>query len=274
MDTDIVLPGGCICPDPWSRKHSYFDPVSKKIYPARCKRWTCFVCAQTNYYRVSYLAAAGKPRRFITLSRAGQTPAEINLNLKKLIKQIRRAGKKFEYFCVPELHANGQAHLHLLQRGDFIDFYDLQDMWQVFTSKSYGGKGSFHVRISDIQDEAHARRYLIKYLKKSWENHDDKSWTRLQTLYPGLNHYRMSRHWPLDADISPQKYLLVPNTLLPDLLAYYNEPENIRLDNLIESFLSGPELTSAEKTREQARVLTLRTFRKIVASKRGQLLTG
>lgn len=207
------------CPDPWAKLHAFYNPATGQIIPARCKRWTCYECAQVNYYRVDRLLALGDPERFITLTRAGTSPKEINFNLKHLIQGLRRKGYVFEYAAVVELHLNGQPHLHMMQRGDFIPQELLSQMWETYTAKSYGGSGSFIVDIRKIDPNQNVKGYLMKYLKKSWqqENTNSKSWARLQELYPGLNHYRMSRNWlanPLAPVKSAEKWEIVPVALL------------------------------------------------------------
>jgi hypothetical protein len=146
------------------------------------------------------------PERFITLTRAGNTPEEIRINLQKLIQGIRRLGLLFEYFAVIELHKNGLPHIHLFQRGDFIQQSELSTMWGICTAKSFVGRSSTIVDIRRIAEKQSLKGYLLKYLKKTWEqdNHSDKSWSTLQAKFPGLNHYRHSRNW-LPKAVKPEK---------------------------------------------------------------------
>lgn len=203
------------CPDPWARLHAFYNPATGQVIPARCKRWNCFQCAKINYYKVDHLISLGNPERFITLSRAGKTPKEINYNLKKLVQGIRRLGLVFEYAAVVEPHENGQAHIHMMQRGDFIPQAQLSDMWKVYTAKSYGGQGSFIVDIRFIQDNQNVKGYILKYLKKSWDSEktDAKSWAALQEHYPGLNHYRLSRGWLSERPKSGDIWQLIPRAI-------------------------------------------------------------
>lgn len=224
------------CPDPWAVLHVFFNPKTKQTFPARCNRWDCFSCAKLNYYKVDKLAAAGNPERFITLTRAGTSPEEIRINLQNLIRGLRRQGLVFEYFGVNELHENGQAHLHLFQRGDFIPQELLSEMWERYTAGSYQGAGSFVVDIRKIQDNQNVKGYLLKYLKKTWEDgkHDSKSWARLQALYPGLNHYRMSRNWlpkATEKPVEPSEWQLIPK----HMVEYQSRP----LDPIDELFFTG-----------------------------------
>jgi hypothetical protein len=185
------------CPNEWAKLHVFINKNTGQVIPARCKLWSCLVCAKINYYKVDYLAAAGDPERFITLTRAGNTPKEINHNLKHLVQGIRRKGLIFEYFACIELHRNGLPHIHLFQRGDFIKQAELSAMWGIYTAKSFLGRSSTIVDIRYIHEKQNVKGYLLKYLKKTWaqDNHSDKSWSNLQKLFPGLNHYRHSRNW-------------------------------------------------------------------------------
>lgn len=204
------------CPDLWAKSHLFYNPTTKQVIPARCKRWTCFACAKINYYKVDHLISLGNPERFITLTRAGRTPKEINYNLKKLVQGLRRLEYIFEYAAVVELHENGQAHLHLMQRGDFVPQEQLSEMWERYTRKSYSGQGSFVVDIRKIQDNQNVKGYILKYLQKTWdlEATNQKSWEALQRSYPGLNHYRMSRNWLVNRPAKSQDWQLIPKTLL------------------------------------------------------------
>lgn len=206
------------CPDPFSRSHSYINLETGKIEPARCKKWSCYFCCQKNYYLVAHKASRGKAQRFITLSRAGTTSLEIKDNLRSLLQACRREKFRFEYFAVPELHQNGQAHLHLLQRGDFLPFDFLQDKWSLYTSKNYDGSGSLFINIKAIRDAKHARNYLLKYMRKSWRDAGDKGWAALQNNYPGMHHYRCSRKWDIEPPQEHESWVLVQNCNITSVL--------------------------------------------------------
>jgi hypothetical protein len=261
------------CPDAWAKLHVFINKNTGQVIPARCKRWSCLSCAQVNYYKVDYLATAGMPERFITLTRAGNTPKEIRINLQHLIQGLRRKGLIFEYFAAVELHLNLLPHIHLFQRGDFIEQRELSTMWGIYTSGSFFGHSSTIVHIRRIREKQSAKGYLLKYLKKTWaaDNHDDKSWSKLQELYPGLNHYRYSRNW-LPAAVKPEKewylvsdeaykagrYILEPN---PDTLRPFTPLEKLLLSKAqyksreVKGFRAGTpawaELTLDERQSER-----------------------
>jgi hypothetical protein len=204
------------CPDPWAKLHVFYNPATGQAIPARCKRWSCFQCAKINYYKLDYLISAGEPERFITLTRAGKTTEEIRINLQKLVQGLRRLGKKFEYLSVVELHLNEQPHLHMMQRGDFVEQELLSELWERYTAKSYSGQGSFIVDIRRIDPNQNVKGYLLKYIKKSWEAEKigPKSWQHMQSLFPGLNHYRYSRNWLLDRPEKVENWQILPKVLV------------------------------------------------------------
>jgi hypothetical protein len=223
------------CPDSWAALHVFYNAATRQIIPARCRRWNCYACAKINYYKVDSLLSLGEPERFITLSRAGDTPKRISLNLKHFIQALRRKGYEFEYAAVVELHRNGQAHLHLLQRGDYIPQKVLSKCWHIATSKGYQGVGSSVVDIRAIQGQQSVRGYLLKYLKKSWEaeKHDPKSWAALQENYPGLNHYRMSKNWLVNRPEKVTGWQLLPKKAV-DML-------DVELDPVDELFYTNTQ---------------------------------
>jgi hypothetical protein len=237
--SDYIMPvkGFEPCPDPWAKLHVFYNHETKQAIPARCKKWTCFACAKINFYKVDWLLSAGGPERFITLSRAGDSTERIRLNLQHLIQSLRRKGYVFEYAAVIELHRNGQAHIHLLQRGDFIPQRVLSKLWRKATSKGYSGAGSYIVDIRSISSSQNVKGYVLKYLKKTWEaeKHDPKSWAALQAKYPGLNHYRMSKNWLENRPARSQDWQLIPRVLL-DVAGQELDPveELFYTDNLDE----------------------------------------
>jgi hypothetical protein len=237
------------CPDPWAGRHVFFNPETKQVIPARCKKWTCYTCAKINYYKVDVLLSSGNAQRFITLTRAGNTTEEIRLNLQKLVQAIRREGWIFEYSAMIELHLNGQPHIHILQRGDFIPQDWLSKKWETFTAKSYQGAGSFIVDIRQIADNQNIKGYLLKYVRKSWDadNLGPKSWAELQNRFPGLNHYRMSRNWLSKPVEKVEKWQIILKNMLP----YQNTP----IDPIEAYFYANdlPPVSLVEKKRLQVK---------------------
>ncbi len=204
------------CRDIWAVQFVFFNRASKQTIPARCHRWTCLDCAPVNYARVDKLASAGNPERFITLSRAGNNPQEVRNNLQHLIQAIRRQGLLFEYFSTTELHKNGLPHLHLLQRGDFIEQAELSRLWGICTAKSFSGRSSTIVDIRRIREKQNVKGYLLKYLLKGLkaDKHTDMSWYQLQAKWKGLNHYRNSRDWAKKPEKLPSEWDLVSKLAL------------------------------------------------------------
>ncbi len=107
------------------------------------------------------MAALGNPERFITLTRIGGDPYEVLTRLKALLKAIRREGWRFEYLEAVEVK-RGVAHLHILQKGDYIPQAWLSREWE----KLGGGR---IVDVRAITDGAGAARYIFKYALKGGE---------------------------------------------------------------------------------------------------------
>lgn len=271
------------CPDPWAKLHRFYNPATGLIIPARCKKYSCPECAIVNYYKIDRLLTAGNPERFITLTRAGRTPKEIRDNLQKLIQGLRRLGLKFEYAAIVELHLNGQAHLHILQRGDFIEQQLLSEMWEKYTAKSYAGQGSFIVDIRRIDPNQSVTGYLLKYFRKSWDEQKEnpKSWAALQEKYPGLNHYRMSRNWLSKAPKSDAIWQLIP-TAIEDVVStpvnpldelFYTENEQ-PLTPVQALALNGEEISKARRKKARAALIKERSIAAAHDQEPAGLLTG
>jgi hypothetical protein len=239
--TGLSLPATLpACQDDWAKLHVFINKNTGVVIPARCKRWSCLACARVNYYKVDYLAASGNPERFITLTRAGNTPKEIRNNLQHLIQGIRRKGLLFEYFACIELHRNGLPHIHLFQRGDFIEQAELSAMWGIYTAKSFVGRSSTIVDIRYIREKQNVKGYLLKYLKKTWasDNHTDKSWSNLQKKFPGLNHYRYSRGWlPKEAEKEKEWYLVSEEAYKAGRYILEPDPDTLQVFNPLQKLL-------------------------------------
>jgi hypothetical protein len=186
---------------------------------------------------VDRLAAAGNPERFITLTRAGNNPQEVNFNLKHLVQGIRRKGLVFEYFSTVELHKNGLPHLHIMQRGDFIKQSELSTMWGIYTSQSFLGRSSTIVDIRRIREKQNVKGYLLKYILKGLkaDKHTDASWFAMQSKWKGLNRYRNSRNWAKKPEKLPSQWNLVPKLSLDgyEEAAYLCDDGNFILDGVV-----------------------------------------
>jgi len=135
----------------------------------RCKSWNCEHCFQARKAALIAKAAAGEPERLLTLTmrpNPKKTPDEQAVILahawRKLARRIVKAGwaKKLDYFCVFEAHESGWPHLHILQRGGYIDWQWLSEQWEELTV-------SPGVDIRKIYDAKQCAGYVAKYIGKN-----------------------------------------------------------------------------------------------------------
>jgi len=143
------------------------DGSKIKIIPMFCHKWTCPRCRVRKASHWKKVAVAGHPERFLTLTlreNENLSPKFQAQVLKKafakLVKEIRIKWGIFEYFMVFELTKKGTPHVHILQRGDYIEKKWLSDMWKKLT-------GAFVVDIKWIKDPKDVARYISKYMGKA-----------------------------------------------------------------------------------------------------------
>jgi hypothetical protein len=98
-----------------------------EMVPVWCKRWKCPACAERMMLKWAARVSLAKPERLVTFTRIGETSKDVTRGLRQLVQWIRRRGYAWEYWGVIEPHASGAPHMHLLQRGDYIDKDVLQE---------------------------------------------------------------------------------------------------------------------------------------------------
>lgn len=168
------------------------DGKSIRIIPMMCHKWSCPRCARikTNYWR--RLALSGKPERFITLTYRNDgskdtlsMAAEMKRAWPRLLVRIRKKYGPFEYLLVWELTEKGAPHIHMLQRGCYIEKNWLSETWAELT-------GAPIVSIKAIDDPGTAANYVTKYMGKSLARtvHD----------LPGLRCIQRSQNWVVEDD--------------------------------------------------------------------------
>jgi hypothetical protein len=152
------------------REHliSWRDGADLVWGPVQCKRWSCENCAPWNADKLSKRIAAGKPDKMLTLTyratREG-TPHDHACELvwawRVVLKRFKREfpRKQIEYACVVERTANGEPHLHLALRADFIPFAWLQAQMKDLID-------SPRVRIERLRSVDQAIDYLTGYMTK------------------------------------------------------------------------------------------------------------
>lgn len=132
-----------------------------------CHKWSCPTCSKFKADYWKKLALAGKAERFITLTYPNdgtKTTIEMAGDMKrawpKLLAKVRKVWGAFEYLLIWELTKKGAPHIHMLQRGAWIDKQWLSDTWAALV-------GAPVVSIRKIDDQDRAALYVTKYMGKS-----------------------------------------------------------------------------------------------------------
>jgi hypothetical protein len=165
---------------------------------------------------------AAKPQRFVSFTSIGDTRIDIRLGLQHLMRDLRKgvsasvnltpdfgrdgapvhrqlskkfnatkSGRayRFEYFGTVELHKSGMAHMHLLQKGDFIPNGYLEKIaakngWGFSDIRAIGGEAWRHRYVMKHLAHSHGRRWegrLIRYSRGFF----DKARVEVQPGEPG-----------------------------------------------------------------------------------------
>lgn len=140
------------------------------VFPLRCNSWACEKCRKKLSKKWIKKISPTSVERFITLtvdpsrfSDPGEALKAIYDGYKKLIQAIRRDRKKdFQYFSVIEFTKKGWPHLHILQRGSYLERKWLSEKWSSF------GVGRI-VDIRQVKGSGNVKEYLAKYLSKDGE---------------------------------------------------------------------------------------------------------
>ncbi len=189
------------CNNSWARSHYFLNKVTGEYSPAACGTWACLPCARQNVRRVYGLIYAGKPERFITLSKAGMTKESLTRHYGALVKRIRRQGWEYQAIAVNEIHKVGDLHLHIAQRGDYLPHKWLKANWLEIIKDDYPSFKTVNARIDRLDPSESPSQalysYMTKYMVKTWEIDSQKGWTKVQALHPGIRHYRYTHGWPL-----------------------------------------------------------------------------
>jgi len=160
-------------------------PPGIKLNPLKCKRWTCDECKHSRCARLRKEAFRGEPNTFITLTvnpSWGTGRDHRARSLKDAWTRIHRKAKKFqhkkklEYLCVFEETKQGEPHLHILCRSDWID-----QAW--LSEQMLEEMDAPIVDIRRVHNKKKAASYVSKYVSKSPEK------------FPGTKRYWRSQDY-------------------------------------------------------------------------------
>ncbi len=172
-------------------KHSGINQAI--LFRPNCKKWSCDYCSQQRSAWFAILAAhgyqeltdSGKDVMFWTVtSHAKIRTLEKGIYVwrkawPKLLKRLRRVAKDVAYASVPEQHADGSLHIHLLVAAKVDERWCKDNAAQ--TGLGYIGK------FEQIRTAGKAAWYVSKYLTKdSHKLNWPKFFRRVNT----------SRNWP------------------------------------------------------------------------------
>ncbi len=141
----------------------------RRAVSLRCRAWTCEECALTRYRQLVALAKSGKPTRFITLTvnpSWGNSPEERAHALADAWRTVVRRWKTkksltaFPYLCVFEATKNGEPHLHILARIDWISVNWLRKLMKKLIAAPV-------IDVQEIKNQKKVAYYISKYVGKA-----------------------------------------------------------------------------------------------------------
>lgn len=160
-----------------------------RVIPIYCHKWSCPRCGKKKKGLWRSYALAGEPERLITLTckpddllTARQQVKKMKQAFSRLIQRLRRKYGILEYLAVWELTKAGLPHVHVLQRGTFIDQKELSRFWNDLT-------GAYIVDIKKIASQEQVSNYVMKYLTKAI--------TQMQESFSGIRVIQRSKNWIL-----------------------------------------------------------------------------
>jgi hypothetical protein len=99
-------------------------------FPGACKVYRCPRCGPVKARAYGQLAAASRPERFVTLTRAGETWPDVRRHMQLFVEAVRRLEYDWQAFwAVEENPLHTGHHVHALQHGDYIPQAVLQEAW-------------------------------------------------------------------------------------------------------------------------------------------------
>lgn len=138
------------------------DTATGESFSMLCDRYRCLHCGPKKVAMWRSLVELAGPERFITLSRVGDTLAEVGRVVTVITRRLRRLGYRCEYMATFERHKGRTTayHVHMLQKGDYVPQAVLSDCLRTATH----GR-SFVVDIR--RAEGKVAGYVTKYVTKS-----------------------------------------------------------------------------------------------------------
>lgn len=142
----------------------------KVVTSLKCNSWQCEECRKKLSKKWIRKINPQKVERFITLTvdtkrfpDRGQALKQLYRAYKHLVQAIRRRNKNWEYFSVIEFTQNDWPHLHILQRGSYVEEGWVSKKWDEY------GMGII-VEIQAVWGQGAVKHYLTKYMSKEGQS--------------------------------------------------------------------------------------------------------
>lgn len=140
-----------------------------KVWPLRCKRWSCDHCRPHRQIGLRRLARGGNPTTFLTLTvnpaygpspdwRASALVAAFRTLRRRIVKRYNLP--KLEFLAVFEATKKGEPHLHVLMRSPYIPQDWISDQMRQLMAAPV-------VDIRWVGDQGRLAAYVSKYLGKA-----------------------------------------------------------------------------------------------------------
>jgi len=164
------------------------DEDAAEAVTLHCRSWTCPICLPRRQAQLAGLGVSGRPNKFITLTASpdvGSSPTDRARLLVDAWRQVvKRACKHYgykqiPYLCVFEATKNGEPHLHILARCNWIDQGWLAEQMQELN-------GAPICWIEQVKSQKRCARYVSKYCGKQPHH------------FGTLKRYWCTRSWPID----------------------------------------------------------------------------
>lgn len=185
-----------------------YNQETKKavLFQPDCGMWTCPHCAEKRKVHWQIVALNGTnrllenglPMQFVTLTSRGgkgRTKERALMHFKENWPKLRKAAKyafpQFEYILIPEQHANGILHCHLICSSDLATRF-----WK---DEGYKRGFGYQNKAKPLDSAGYVPAYVSKYIGKDFCH---VVWP------PNFRRVRSSKGWPpLPENETPEEFL-------------------------------------------------------------------
>jgi len=141
------------------------------------------------YHRVMSGLERGGSLRFLTLTSSLEAPDDIQRSWRKIYMRMQRRGLIHGYIKVPERTEQGQEHLHILFRGQYISQKLLSRWWEEIHRSPVVDIRSYR----PYNGKRRVASYMAKYMSK--ENAGRYSWSWGWVWRGFCGHWKLYKRW-------------------------------------------------------------------------------